>query len=238
MQRQPTLGRGKDRLCRDAGEAVGHLAASCGVKPGQTPLHERLSALWGLNETRREWIRRALVLVADHELNASTFACRVAASTGAPLAASVLAGLTALSGPKHGGATRALISLLKDAGENGAQAAVQAWLDGRGQVPGFGHPLYLHGDIRATSLCVLFTCDPLMQEVAASVLEATGQHPNIDFALVALMRTADLPETAPFTIFLLGRSVGWAAHAMEQVRDGSLIRPRARYLGKLPKLLA
>lgn len=231
---QSTLGRGQDRLCRDASEAIGHLAAGCGVNPGDAPLHERLGVHWGLSAEPREWVRRALVLVADHELNASTFACRVAASTGAPLAASLLAGLAALSGPRHGGATKALTALLKDAVEGDAQTVVQSWLDGRGQVPGFGHPLYPNGDIRAGSLIAQFDCDRLMQDVVACVRETTGERPNIDFALVALARAAGLPDTAPFTLFLLGRSVGWAAHAMEQVREGSLIRPRARYEGKLP----
>jgi len=233
-QSQPLLGRGSDLLCRDACQAIGRLAASCGVRRGKAPLHERLGDHWGLEAEAREWIRRVLILVADHELNASTFACRVAASTGAPIAASLLAGLAALSGPLHGGATKALALLLNDAGERGAEAAVHMWLNDRSTVPGFGHPLYPNGDIRAASICALFDSDPLMQDLAACVLEATGQLPNVDFALVALTRKIELPVTAPFIFFLLGRSVGWSAHAMEQISEGRLIRPRAQYEGKLP----
>jgi citrate synthase len=98
------FGRGKERLCRDARTAIGHMAAACGIAPGATPVHLGLASLWSLGASDIELVRRALVLVADHELNASTFAARVAASTGAPIAACLLAGLSALSGPRHGGA--------------------------------------------------------------------------------------------------------------------------------------
>jgi citrate synthase len=193
-----------------------------------------LASFWSLDSGDTGRVRRALVLVADHELNASTFAARVAASTGAPIAACLLAGLSALSGPRHGSATAALTRLLDDAGREGAEAATRAWLDRHGAVPGFGHPLYPNGDIRAAALSDGPKLDPLMRELADRVREATDHLPNLDFALVALARKAGLPADAPFTLFLLGRSVGWAAHAMEQALEGRLIRPRARYEGVLP----
>jgi citrate synthase len=73
-----------------------------------------------------------------------------------------------------------------------------------------------------------------MQELAEGVRDATSLLPNIDFALVALARAAKLPANAPFQLFMLGRSIGWAAHAMEQALEGRLIRPRARYEGVMP----
>lgn len=231
-QGQPALGRGQERLRRDTCEAIAHLAASCGLRQGTAPLHEGLAEHWELNSVARDCIRQALVLMADHELNASTFACRVAASTGAPVAASLLAGLCALSGPRHGGSAKALALLVSDAEERGAEPALLAWLDGHGPLPGFGHPLYPNGDIRATALCALLGTDPVMSALASCAMAITGLHPNIDFALVALTRKADLPPTAPFALFLLGRSLGWAAHAMEQVSEGRLIRPRAHYDGQ------
>src|SRR5439155_24849267 len=94
-------------------------------------------------------IRKALVLMADHELNASTFAARVAASTGASMAASLLAGLCALSGPRHGGAGEALLGLLADAERLGLEKVIASWLARTKYLPGFGHPLYPNGDPRA-----------------------------------------------------------------------------------------
>jgi citrate synthase len=200
------------------------------------PLHRGLASSWSLNARDTERVRRSLVLVADHELNASTFAARVAASTGAPIAACLLAGLSALSGPRHGGATVALARMLDEAEREGPEATVRAWLDRSGAPPGFGHPLYPNGDIRAIALGEMAAPDPLMRALAECVREATGALPNIDFGLVAIGRTANLPIGAPFVLFLLGRSVGWAAHAMEQILEGQLIRPRATYEGILPQI--
>jgi citrate synthase len=229
-----SIGRSAERLCRDAGEAVGHIAAACGIMPGTEPLHQRLAASWSLSSSAAGLVRRGLVLVADHELNASTFAARVAASTGASMAACLLAGLSALSGPKHGGATAALAHMLDDARRNGVDATVRAWLERGIGLPGFGHPLYPNGDIRALTLSEGMQLDPLMRELAEGVWDAASLFPNIDFALVALARAAKLPANAPFQLFMLGRSVGWAAHAMEQALKGRLIRPRARYEGVMP----
>ncbi|PWR23433.1 citrate synthase [Zavarzinia compransoris] len=227
-----SAGRGADRLARDAQAAIGALAAACGLGDGPVPLHRRLAAHWRIGGDGADLLRRALVLLADHELNASTFAARVAASTGAPLAACLLAGLCALSGPRHGGAAGALARLLAEAERTGAAAAVDGWLDRHGgTLPGFGHPLYPGGDIRAHSLLARLEPDAPPARLAAAVLAATGQRPNIDYALMVLARTLALPEDAPFVLFLLGRSVGWAAHAMEQAKDHAIIRPRAVYAG-------
>jgi citrate synthase len=230
---EASIGRGSERLCRDAQAAISHLAAACGLRPGPGPLHLGLAELWSLGQEEADLVRQALVLVADHELNASAFATRVAASTGAPIAACLLAGLSTLSGPKHGGAASAVLRLLDEAAAVGPKTAVRAWLDRDGFLPGFGHPLYPNGDIRAATLATRLTADSLMRELQECVLEATGTLPNIDFALTALVRMTRLPRSAPFTIFLLGRSIGWAAHAMEQARCRELIRPRARYDGSI-----
>jgi citrate synthase len=182
-----------------------------------------------LSTAHAERVRQALVLVADHELNASTFVTRVAASTGASVAASLLAGLGALSGPRHGGAGAALLALLDEAGRIGAAPAVAAWLARGRQLPGFGHPLYPQGDVRAAALLGGLAVDQLTEELREAARAATGALPNIDFALAALTRSCGLPPGAPLALFTLGRSVGWAAHAIEQITTGALIRPRARY---------
>ena len=176
-------------------------------------------------------IRRALVLLADHELNASTFAVRVAASTGASLAASLLAGLSALSGPRHGGAAEKMIELLGDVERSGAERAVGRWLAREQKLPGFDHPLYPNGDPRAAAILEHLSLDPLLAGLRDVVTAATGGLPNVDFALAALTRACALPAAAAFRLFALGRSVGWAAHALEQSATGQLIRPRAVYVG-------
>jgi len=153
------------------------------------------------------------------------------ASTGASVAASLLAGLATLSGPRHGGAGAALIALLDEAERIGPEPAVAAWL-ARGQpIAAFGHPLYPQGDVRAVHLLDGLDVDPLALRLRDAVFEAAGLLPNIDFALAAITRAWRLPKSAPLALFMMGRSIGWAAHAMEQLLTGELIRPRGRYEG-------
>lgn len=228
---RPLYGRGLPKQVQDAQAAIGLLAAATGVRAGSAALHLGLAGRWGLDAKAAEIIRTALVLMADHDLNASTFACRVAASTGASMPAALLAGLCALSGPAHGGASAALARLVDEAAQGQASATVQRWLDAYGQLPGFGHPLYPEGDVRARALLDQVQPDSRMIELAETVYAETGLHPNIDFALTVATRTLGLPEDAPFTLFLLGRSVGWAAHAIEQAQSRHLIRPRGIYTG-------
>ena len=179
-------------------------------------------------------MRRALVLLADHELNASTFAARVAASTGASLSASVLAGLAALSGPRHGGVSARIAALIEDAGRDGPEAAVRAYIARGDAPPGFGQRPYPAGDPRAKALLSAFRPDAEMTRLMAAGEALTGQPPNIDMALAALTRRLGLAPDAAFALFALGRSVGWIAHAIEQLESGGLIRPRARYVGPPP----
>ena len=98
-------------------------------------------------------------------------------------------------------------------------------------LPGFGHSLYPDGDPRAALMLAGIQPPDELRALAGSVLDLTGMLPNCDFALAAMVDALELPEDAPFQIFLIGRAVGWCAHAMEQNRDGTLIRPRGRYEG-------
>jgi citrate synthase len=231
---RPILGRMPALLCEDGERVIGRLAGSLGADAGEGPIHERLVRGWSVDRSAGDAIRRALVLLADHELNASTFAVRVAASTGASIAASLLAGLGALSGPYHGGAGAAVMALVEEVWRSTPAAAVRAHLM-RGQpLPGFGHQLYPEGDPRAAALLAALPEDGLMAELRRSAAEASGAPPNIDFALAALTITARLPMSAPFRLFAIGRSVGWVAHAIEQATTGALIRPRAHYRGEIP----
>jgi citrate synthase len=202
---------------------------------GGGPIHERLAHAWACGPKGIDLVRRALVLLADHELNASTFAARVAASTGASLAASALAGLATLSGPLHGGAVAEVSRLAEEAAGAGGEEAVAARLAHGVTAPGFGHPLYPDGDPRARALLGAFAAPPPLEALRVAVETATGQRDNLDFALLALAQALHLPDDAPFALFAVARSAGWVAHAMEQIAEGALIRPRARYAGPLPE---
>lgn len=229
----PTRGRSRLVLAHEAASLVSLIAyAMTGAFPDSLPLHVRIARAWKTPHVQ-EILRRALVLLADHELNASTFAARVAASTGAPLCAGLIAGLAALSGPLHGGASAAVRALTESAEQIGATEAVRIWLACGHPLAasGFGHPLYAEGDPRALALLEWFEPRPVFAELRSVVETLTGEHPNVDFAIAAMADAYRLPPTAPFTIFATARSVGWTAHILEQTATGSLIRPRARYVG-------
>jgi citrate synthase len=209
--------------------------AVCGEVDGG-PIHERLGRAFGCGARGVDLVRRALVLLADHELNASTFAARVAASTGASLPAAALAGLSALTGPLHGGMAARISHFAAEAALAGTEEVVAARLAHWTSTPGFGHPLYPEGDPRARALLRLFPAPPALEALREAVEAATGEHDNVDFALAALSEDLGLPPDAPFVIIAVARCAGWLAHALEQASSGSLIRPRARYVGPAPEI--
>ncbi|UYN99511.1 MAG: citrate synthase [Devosia sp.] len=225
----PSAGRQRAVLLADAARVVAFLAGAIAA-PGTDPVHLRLARQWQRPEAA-EPIRIALVLLAEHELNASTFAARVTASTGAPLAAAVLSGLATLSGPLHGNASQSMAGLIEQAQRVGVTAAITAQVRQGAALPCFGHKLYAGGDMRASTLMAGFAVPALFGDIAEVGERLTGEKPNVDFALSALVMAFDLPADAPLQIFALARSVGWIAHALEQVEMGTLIRPRARYVG-------
>jgi len=199
---------------------------------------EALARAWGCDAPHL--LNAALILCADHELNASAFAARIIASTGATPYAVVQGGLAALSGFRHGGMTLRVAALMREIdGVDSVETALRARLQRGEGIPGFGHRLYPAGDPRAAALlalaqgalpgaAALATADRL----AAAVQALTGDAPNIDFALATLARALRLPDDAPLALFALGRSAGWVAHAIEQYSLQKLIRPRARYVGR------
>jgi len=184
-------------------------------------------------------INRALVLVADHELNASAFAARVAASTGADLYACVGAAVGTFSGPRHGGAADRVEALVAEIAEPAAAERVVQERARRGErVEGFGHPLYPDGDPRGAMLLALAReiapeSEPVRIGLAlASAMAGQGTGgPTMDMGLVALASALGLGRGAAVGIFAVGRCAGWVAHALEQYEAGYLVRPRARYLG-------
>jgi citrate synthase len=212
---------------QEAAWVVQGLAAAIAGSPElpNLALHEALAIAWG-NPSASDPIRRTLVLCADQELNASTFAVRLITTTGAKIAGALIAGLTALSGPKHGGATERIRALLFEIETLGnAPDTVSARLERGDDLPGFGHPLYPNGDSRAAAILQQIKIDDRLAKTIEAVAAITGLRPSLDLALVAVERTFRLPRGTALALFAIGRSVGWIAHALEQRVLGNLIRP-------------
>ena len=217
--------------------------AATASDPGKSTVDAALARHWNVGAAGAEMLRAALVLSADHELNVSSFTARCVASAGSHPYAVVIAGLAALEGPKHGGASARAESMLESLSRRGRplHAAVGDRLRRGESIDGFGHPLYRDGDPRARLLLDLLgerypksAEHRFVKEFAQAATAATGEHPNIDFGLAAVARVLKLTRGAPLMLFAIGRSVGWIGHAIEQYATGQLIRPRAKYVGVPP----
>lgn len=234
--RAPGMAQAGQRIVRLLLEVVAPAA------PGFTAVAPQLAAAWlPEHASGRQLLDLALILCADHELNASSFTARVVASAGATPYAVVSAGLAALSGVRHGGMTERVAAFWQEVERVGDAQQVIAQRLQRGEtIPGFGHPLYPNGDPRGAELArqALLYADARTADQIGGVLEAAsvllGDFPSLDFGLVALAHALRLPADAPLVLFALGRTVGWIAHAIEQSSTPHLIRPRARYTGIRP----
>lgn len=195
-----------------------------------------------------------LVTISDHGLNASTFASRVIASTGAGLTSSVLGAIGALKGPLHGGAPGPVLDMLDAIGtaEN-AKAWLAGALDRGERLMGFGHRVYRVRDPRADAL--RHALKPLVdagqvdrerialanavEQAALAILkERKPDRPldvNVEFYTALLLDALSFPRDAFTGVFAIGRTIGWIAHAREQALKGRLIRPRSIYVGPLPE---
>jgi len=241
-----------DRLAEGCGQLVRLLAACLlGTEPDTRPLHLQCAAAWNISDgDGADLIRMAMILCADHELNASGFTARCIASTGASLRAAVIGGLAALTGGRHGGMTARVEALFDEMRWDGRDTDSRARDHpgirriaerlARGEdLPGFGHPLYPRGDVRAIALLErILPHHPAWQGMITAAIDLTGQRPSVDFALVALRRHLALPVGAAFGLFALGRALGWLAHALEQRADPHVIRPRAAYIGPIGKTVS
>jgi citrate synthase len=201
-----------------------------------------------------------LTLHADHEFNASTFAARVAVATVADLHSAVVAAISTLKGPRHGGANEDVLTMLRDIGEpERVEAFVEARMGARAalskrdranprtRMPGFGHRVYRVDDARAR----------VLRGMAKSMAEATGRGRlfevaerlydamkartslpvNVDFFSAVVYDALGIPPDFCTSIFAVGRVAGWCAHCMEQYADNRLIRPRADYIGPAARAL-
>lgn len=213
-------------------------AIVAGTEVSPAAVHEQLAQAWSLDAAGKDLVRIALVLMADHELNASTFTLRCAVSTGANLYEGMIAGLAALKGPLHGGATTRAARQLEEILQDDALARIRRQAEAGERFAGFGHSVYRERDPRAQALLEAIEQRTgetfLTREIVDRVRKAAGVDPNVDYALAVLAHTLKLPPLAGIGLFAVGRSVGWAAHAREQMRERKLIRPRALYVGPAP----
>jgi citrate synthase len=215
------------------------VATMLNTTPSAEPLHLQIARAWtGDNKHAPDLIRRALVLLADHELNASTFTVRCAASTGLSLYDAIIAGLAALKGPMHGGAGVLASRLVRMLIDHDPEPVIRERVALGERFAGFGHGVYKRGDPRAMSLLNALTragaARKFTREVPDRIAEATGEFVNIDYALAVLAYSLRLAPGSELALFAMARTVGWIAHASEQLQHGKLIRPRARYVGPAP----
>ncbi|HEX8255517.1 MAG TPA: citrate synthase family protein [Thermoanaerobaculia bacterium] len=202
----------------------------------EATVEETLARAWAPKAKHAPAIlRAALIACADHELNVSAFTARCVASAASNPYAVVLAGLAALEGTRHGGATARVAALWDELRRARDLRTALAERMRRGeQLDGFGHQLYPNGDPRAALLLDMLpkskelTFARAFVEAAESVI---GEAPTLDFALVTIERALALPRGSALTLFAIGRTIGWIAHAIEQYAVDTLIRPRARYVG-------
>lgn len=198
-----------------------------------------------------------LVTVCDHGLNASTFAARVVASTQAGLASAVLAGLSALKGPLHGGAPGPIIDMLDGISRQGdAKTWILDALQRGDRLMGFGHRVYRVRDPRADALKAAvrrLTAEPngrpgrlafaeTVEQAVLDILKARkpgrSLQTNVEFYTALLLEGLSFPPSTFTCVFAMGRVAGWIAHAREQATGGRLIRPASRYVGAWPRAAA
>ena len=188
----------------------------------------------------------AMILHAEHEMNASTFAARVVAGTLSDLHSAVVAAICALKGPLHGGANEEAMAFFEEIGSpERAAEAVRGRFDRKEKIYGFGHPLYVTMDPRApilkrwSQVLSADAGDPnwfaITDAVESAVMEQKGLWPNVDLYSGSLYRYLGIPTDLFTPLFECSRVAGQAAHVLEQHADNKIIRPGAEYVGPEPR---
>lgn len=189
-----------------------------------------------------EAIDKALVLHADHELNASTFTARVCVATLSDVYSGITSAIGALKGPLHGGANEAVMNMLTEIGSlDNVEPYIRQKLDNREKIMGFGHRVYRKGDPRAKHLKEMsekltkLTGEPQWYDMSTKIESiVTGEKnlpPNVDFYSASVYHSLGIDHDLFTPIFAISRVSGWLAHILEQYENNRLIRPRAEYTG-------
>ena len=230
--------------------ALGRLNAGTGPIQPDPVLGHAANFLYMLTGERPDALARrafdvALILHADHELNASTFAARVAAATLADMHSAIVGAIGALKGPLHGGANADVMRLLLEVGSGGpvekAEDVVRVKLARKEKIPGFGHRVYRTEDPRATDLRQMSrdlgeragqpVWFEMSRRIEALVKGEKKLNPNVDFYSASTYYALGIPIDLFTPIFAVSRVSGWTAHVLEQYAHNRLIRPRADYVG-------
>ncbi|MBM7565426.1 citrate synthase [Paenibacillus sacheonensis] len=229
------------------------IAAFARIREGKEPVAPKKGVsiaynfLYMLNGTEPDQVAvkaldQALVLHADHELNASTFAARVTVATLSDIYSGITSAIGALKGPLHGGANEAVMVMLEEIGSfANVESYINDKLANKEKIMGFGHRVYKNGDPRAKHLQKMsrelgkLTGSMELYEMSVKIEElVTGQKglkPNVDFYSASVYTTLGIPRDLFTPIFAISRASGWTAHILEQYENNRLIRPRAEYTG-------
>ena len=198
------------------------------------------------SETASRAMNQALILHAEHELNASTFAARVAAATLADMYSAVTAAIGTLAGPLHGGANEQALNMLMEIGTiDRAEAYIREKLEQKEKIPGFGHRVYKFKDPRAEYMRDMEKSlgeemgKPEMYELSRFVESILWKEkklfPNVDFYSAGVYHLLGIPTDLFTPVFAVSRIAGWTAHILEQYANNRLIRPRADYIGPMDR---
>lgn len=223
------------------------------VRKGQEPVAPRTDLSFAANflymltgnepeAIEEEAFNKALVLHADHELNASTFTARVCVATLADIYSGVTSAIGALKGPLHGGANEQVMKMLTEIGSvDKVESYINEKLENKEKIMGFGHRVYRKGDPRAKHLRDMskklteLTGQPEYYEMSVKIQDlVTGQKnlpPNVDFYSASVYHSLGIDHDLFTPIFAVSRTSGWIAHILEQYANNRLIRPRAEYTG-------
>jgi citrate synthase len=223
------------------------------IRNGQEPVAPKTDLSFAANflymlsgklpeDIEEEAFNKALVLHADHELNASTFTARVAVATLSDVYSGVTAAIGALKGPLHGGANEQVMKMLTEIGSvENVESFINEKLANKEKIMGFGHRVYRKGDPRAKHLREMsrkltkIRGEEKWYDMSVKIDEiVTGQKnlpPNVDFYSASVYHSLNIEHDLFTPIFAVSRTSGWLAHILEQYSNNRLIRPRAEYIG-------